>query len=97
MMEKLVPGPYIKIKTRRISRSTVWNVIKFAFIVCSSGGLPKHIKGALSGLRQVFATEIPLKMVKNAFCFASKALLAQELLRWNKKYFSSFLKGFQSS
>ena len=81
MMEKLVPGPYIKIKTRRISRSTVCNVIKFAFIVCSSGGLPKHIKGALSGLRQVFATEIPLKMIKNAFCFASKALFVLNIFK----------------
>ena len=31
-------------------------------------------KGALSGLRQFLATESPLKMMKNAFYFTSKAL-----------------------
>ena len=31
------------------------------------------IKGALSGLRQYFATERPLKMMKNAFYFTLKA------------------------
>ena len=30
-------------------------------------------KGALSGLRQVLALEIPLKMIKNAFYFTLKA------------------------
>ena len=32
------------------------------------------IKGTLSGLRQFLATENPLKMMKNAFYFTSKAL-----------------------
>ena len=31
------------------------------------------IKGALSGLRQFLATESPLKMMRNAFGFTSKA------------------------
>ena len=34
----------------------------------------KQIKGSLSGLRQFLATESPLKMMKNAFYFTSKAL-----------------------
>ena len=33
-----------------------------------------NFKGVLSGLRQFLATEIPLKMMKNAFYYASKAL-----------------------
>ena len=32
------------------------------------------VKGALSGLRQLLATESPLKMMKNAFYFTLKAL-----------------------
>ena len=34
----------------------------------------KLFKGALSGLRQFFATKRPLKMIKNAFSFTLKAL-----------------------
>ena len=34
----------------------------------------KTFKGALSGLKQLLATESPLKMMKNAFYFTSKAL-----------------------
>ena len=33
-----------------------------------------NFNGALSGLRQCLATEVPLKMMKNAFYFTSKAL-----------------------
>ena len=61
-------------------------------------------KGTLSGLRQFSATETPLKMMKNAFCVTSKALFVlkiikdeKKLLRQNKKHFSSFSKGIQSS
>ena len=32
-----------------------------------------NIKGALSGLRQLLVTESPLKVMKNAFYFTSKA------------------------
>ena len=38
------------------------------------GDYRKTIKGALSGLRQFFATESPLKMMKNDFYFSLKAL-----------------------
>ena len=36
----------LKIKIDYISGSTVWNVIKFVFIVCQSQGLPKYIKAS---------------------------------------------------
>ena len=42
-------------------------------------------KGALSGLRQFLATESPLKMIKNAFYFTSKAfsiLKIYKILSW---------------
>ena len=35
---------YKKIKIEHISWSTVWNIIKFVFIVCLRRGLPKYIK-----------------------------------------------------
>ena len=40
------------------------------------GRIPLYdgFKGALSGLRQILATEITLEMMKNAFYFTSKAL-----------------------
>ena len=34
-----------------------------------------NLKGALSGLRKLLATENPLKMKKNAFYFTSEAFL----------------------
>ena len=40
------------------------------------------IKGALSGLRQFFATESPLKMMKNAFYFTSKALFVLKIFKF---------------
>ena len=39
-----------------------------------------YIKGALSGQRQLLATESPLKMMKNAFYFTSKALFVLKIL-----------------
>ena len=36
-------------------------------------------KGALSGLRQFLTTENPLKMMKNAFYFTSKALFVLKI------------------
>ena len=44
-------------------------LIKFGRIPLYDG-----FKGALSGLRQILATEITLEMMKNAFYFTSKAL-----------------------
>ena len=39
------------------------------------------LKGALSGLRQVLATESPLKMIKNTFYFISKALFVLKIFK----------------
>ena len=38
------------------------------------------LKGALSGLRQFLATISPLKMMKNAFYFTSKALYVLKII-----------------
>ena len=38
-----------------------------------------NFKGALSGLRSFLATEIPLKMMKNAFCFTLNALFVLKI------------------
>ena len=39
-------------------------------------------KGTLSGLRQFSATESPLKMMKNTFCFTSKALFVLKIFKF---------------
>ena len=41
-----------------------------------------QFKGALSGLRQFLATENPLKMMKNAFYFALKALFVLKIFKF---------------
>ena len=40
------------------------------------------VKGALSGLRQFLAAESPLKMMKNAFYFTSKALFLLKIFKF---------------
>ena len=40
------------------------------------------LKGALSGLRQFLGTQSPLKMMKNAFYFASKALSVLKIFKF---------------
>ena len=40
------------------------------------------IKGALSGLRQYFATESPLKMMENVFYFISKARFVFKMFKF---------------
>ena len=39
-------------------------------------------KGALSGLRQFLASESPLKMMRNAFYFTSKALFVLKIFKF---------------
>ena len=39
-------------------------------------------KGAFSGLRQFFATENPLKLMKNAFNFTSEALFDLKIFKF---------------
>ena len=41
-----------------------------------------HVKGALSGLRQFLAIESPLKIMKSASCFTSKALFILKVLKF---------------
>ena len=40
------------------------------------------LKGTLSGLRQFLATESPLKLMKNAFYFTSKALFVLKIFKF---------------
>ena len=44
--------------------------------------LPDTVKGALSDLRQLLATESPFKMMKIAFPFTSKAPFALKIFRF---------------
>ena len=44
--------------------------------------LPLKVEGALSGLRQFLAIENPLKMMKNAFYFTSKALFFLKIFKF---------------
>ena len=41
-----------------------------------------YFKGTLAGLRQFLATESPLKMMKNAFYFTSKALFVLKIFKF---------------
>ena len=43
---------------------------------------PPFVKGELSGLRQFLATVSPLKMMKNAFYFTSKALFVLKIFKY---------------
>ena len=46
---------------------------------CLGKMMHECIKGALSGLRQFLAVESPLKMMKNALYFTSKALFIMKI------------------
>ena len=52
-----------------------------------------YIKGALSGLRQFLSTESPLKMMKNAFYFTSKALSVLKKLNFCFDFLAMCQKG----
>ena len=43
MVEKLVPDPFIKIRTKHVSGTEPCNVIKFVFIVCPSRSLSNYV------------------------------------------------------
>ena len=62
----------------------------FAFLF----SLPSSLKGALSGLRPFLAAESPLKMMKNAFYFTSKALFVLKILRVFSRLFGHAAKQF---
>ena len=51
-------------------------------IIMGSFLLLKYIKVALSSLRILLAAESPLKMMKNAFYFMSKALFVLKILKF---------------
>ena len=55
-----------------------WPVQSYLSIYASIGS----IKGPLSGLRQFLIIETPLKMMKNAFYFTSKALLVLKIFKF---------------
>ena len=42
----------------------------------------ERLKGALLGLNQILAAESPLKMMKNAFYFTSKALSVLKMCKF---------------
>ena len=44
--------------------------------------IKENLKGALSGLRQLLAAESPLKLMKNAFYFTSKALFVLKIFKF---------------
>ena len=54
------------------------------------------IKGALSGLRQFFANESPLKVMKNAFYFTSKALFVLKIFKFLSWLFGHVSKRLDS-
>ena len=51
-----------------------------------------NFKGTLLALRQILATEGPLKMTKNAFCFTLKALFVLRIFKFFPRLFSSSRK-----
>ena len=57
------------------------NTIFFVKDKNSIVNLSENFNGALSGPRQFLATESPLKMIKNAFSFTSKALFVPKIFK----------------
>ena len=51
-----------------------------------------NLKRALSGLRQFLAAESPLKMMKNAFYFASKTLFVLKIFKFLSERFGHVTK-----
>ena len=51
-----------------------------------------NVKVAFSGLRQFFATESPLKMIKNAFYFLLKALFVRKIVKFLSRLFGHLEK-----
>ena len=60
-------------------------------IACSRNDT-NSLKGALSGLRHFLANESPLKIMKNAFYFTSKALFVLKILKFFSWLFSHVAK-----
>ena len=83
MVEKLVPDPFIKIKFEHISGLTVWNILKFAFIVRLSRNLPKHIK------TEMFTTFVPhIKLfLWLIFCMIFNEHISHVIFYWLTKFY----------
>ena len=58
------------------------------------GGGKLAFKGALSDLRQFLAAESPLKVMKNAFYFTSKAVLIHKICKFLSWFFGRVAKRF---
>ena len=65
--------------------------------VCVSGKIIILFKAALSGLKQFLAAESPLKMMKNDFCFTSKALLVLKIFKFLSRLFGHIVKRLDKS
>ena len=55
---------------------------------------PLQFKGALSGLREFLTTKSPLKIMKNAFYFTSKALFVLKIFKFLSQLFGHVSKRF---
>ena len=65
--------------------SKVFDSIDHSLLLANAYGYEAShtsLKGALSGLRQFSAAESPLKMMKNAFYFTSKALFVLKVFQF---------------
>ena len=68
-------------------RSSNVDVLLLRFLLEGQKELHEEIKDAVSGLRKFLATESPLKMMRNAFCFTSKALFLLKIFRFLSWFF----------
>ena len=68
-------------------RSSNVDVLLLPFLLEGQKELHEEIKDAVSGLRKFLATESPLKMMRNAFCFTSKALFLLKTFRFLSWFF----------
>ena len=71
---------YQKVLPGNTSYSDITQSDKNAYIFGTS--MVSNVKGALTGLRQFLVTESPLKMMKNAFYFTSKALFVLKIFNF---------------
>ena len=69
------------------------DILIFFLLIMSRRSFYLILKGTLSGLRQFLATESPLKMMKNAFYFTSKALFVLKI----SKFCLDFLVMYQNA
>ena len=80
-----------KFKDPETSATTYWSILKTFYNgkrmpiippILVNNNLISNFKGALSGLRQFLATESPLKTMKYAFYFTSKALFVLKIFKF---------------